>query len=980
MITEEFTKQYSRLNSKQKEAVDTIEGPVMVIAGPGTGKTTILTLRIANILKETDTPASGILALTFTEIGVKNIRIKLREIIGSRADEIRIHTFHSFASSIIKEFEDHFPHLYRSKQITDIEAEELIREILRDKSFSKLRPLGEPEFYVYKILQTIAQCKREAWVPEIIESFAREEIKKIKTDENSISSRGASKGNLKGEAQKRIEKCEKTVIFAEVYREYEKRKKEERKIDFDDLLFELVFALKRDPLLLQLLQEKFLYILVDEHQDTNDSQNLIIKTIADFFEDPNLFVVGDEKQAIYRFQGASVENFLYFEKLWPNIKVINLESNYRSHQSILDASFKMIEENYGEGEHLRLRIKLSGNKEHKQPIEIVETPNRETEINFLIKNIKEIQEKNKEENIAIIVRKNKEVAEILSSLEENDIKAYAERGVDIFNHPIGLLFFELIEYLLDPNKLESLAKTVGLGLWGLDLQRQTEFIKLLRTGKIERIEKEMPEIKMLREKISQTNPLEYLQLVSDLTNLNTILINNPEAVEVWRSIFDLAKEIVLSQEIESPIELLKTLSNYKKSAEKKTIKIKSGRGDEKVSIMTAHSSKGLEFDYVFIPFATEESWVRKAKTEFFVLPTEREERDDLRDERRLFYVALTRSRKHITISLSKNESGERILTPLRFLDELDKDHLLYKQIKNIETERKNKTLDSIKSNDFDRLIEYSKDTLILNGLSVTALNHFLKCPSEFFYKSIMKIPEAPSPTSEKGNAMHEAMAKVWQSNTRRKENIEKIIKESVKEYFNNSALLKHEKEVILEELLENAPIVARELENHFNTEGELHIEKWFENNFEYTTKEDEDKINIRLHGKLDAVIEQDSKVLVFDYKTTTAKSINEIKGNTESSTGDYFRQLIFYKILLESKFSNKDTEPFLAFIKARPNASGGQADGKGRCPIISLEITKDDTERVKTEIKSLLDSVWSGSFLTQTCTDKSCEYCRYKQN
>ena len=281
-INQEFTRQYSRLNRKQKEAVDTIEGPVMVIAGPGTGKTTILTLRIANILKETDTPVSGILALTFTEVGVKNIKIKLREIIGSRADEVRIHTFHSFAVSVIREFEDHFPNLSKSRQITEIEAESMVREILKQKEFNKLRPLGEPDFYVYKILQTIAEAKKEAWTPEILESFAKEEIERIKNDENSVSTRGISKGSLKAEALKRIEKCEKTVIFAKVYRKYEEKKKEDKKIDFDDLLFELVFALKRNKLLLQLLQEKFLYILVDEHQDTNDAQNLIIKTMAKY--------------------------------------------------------------------------------------------------------------------------------------------------------------------------------------------------------------------------------------------------------------------------------------------------------------------------------------------------------------------------------------------------------------------------------------------------------------------------------------------------------------------------------------------------------------------------------------------------------------------------------------------------------------------------------------------------------------------------
>ena len=156
MVTKEFKKEYAKLNSKQKEAVDTIEGPVMGIEGPGTGKTTILTLRIANILRLTDTPASGILALTFTEAGVKTMRKKLREIIGDSALDVPIHTFHGFASSVITEFQDHFPHLSRSKQITDIEAESLVREIIKEKKFNKLRPIGDPDFYIAKIIGAIS--------------------------------------------------------------------------------------------------------------------------------------------------------------------------------------------------------------------------------------------------------------------------------------------------------------------------------------------------------------------------------------------------------------------------------------------------------------------------------------------------------------------------------------------------------------------------------------------------------------------------------------------------------------------------------------------------------------------------------------------------------------------------------------------------------------------------------------------------------
>ncbi len=217
-----------------------------------------------------------------------------------------------------------------------------------------------------------------------------------------ISTRGATKGKLKAEGLKRIEKCEKTILFADVYEQYEAQKRnpstnsgQGRKMDFDDLIIELLTTLRTDELLLRLLQEKFLYIHVDEHQDTNDSQNILIRTLADFFENPNLFVVGDEKQAIYRFQGASVDNFLHFQNIWKDMKVISLADNYRSHQSILDASFSMIENNYAEGQHQNLRVKLSAGRDEKaKPVDVIMTGNIEAEEKYLVEELKTILKMN----------------------------------------------------------------------------------------------------------------------------------------------------------------------------------------------------------------------------------------------------------------------------------------------------------------------------------------------------------------------------------------------------------------------------------------------------------------------------------------------------------------------------------------------------------------------------------------------------------
>ncbi|MFA7216788.1 MAG: ATP-dependent DNA helicase [Candidatus Paceibacterota bacterium] len=967
-----FEKKYKSLNNKQKMAVDAIEGPVMVIAGPGTGKTTILTLRIGNILKKTDNPASGILTLTFTDAGVKAIKMKLREIIGSRADDVRIHTFHSFASSIISEFPEHFPHLSKSKQITDVEAESMIRDILKNKKFAKLRPLGDTDFYIHKILSAIGDSKKEDWDPEIIRKFAKEEIDRIENDPSSLSSRGASKGSLKADSLKRIERCQRTILFADVFEEYELSKISNKKIDYDDLLVELNKSLKNDELLLRLLQEKFLYILVDEHQDTNDSQNLIVSMLSNFFETPNIFVVGDEKQAIYRFQGASVANFLRFQNIWKDMKVISLEENYRSHQDILDATFKMIEQNYEEGDLEDLRVELkSGLKKEKRPIDVIFSGDTDSADAYLIEELQNISKNEPEATVAVILRWNRDVDHILSLCESHGVFVSAERGADIFSHPLGSLYFKILEYLSDPSKTDSLTETIALNLWGLDFEKSNNLIKRIRSGNIKDIEKEIEVLSVLHKEINILSPIAYLIFVGEVSGLiSPDKMTDPLSVEVWRGIIDLARNIAGNSKIENSFDLIKELLDYKKTSENKVIKIGSGSVDAKIQIMTAHSSKGLEFDYVFVPYALEEYWIRRPQSGAFVLPREEDNSDDIKDSRRLFYVALTRAKKHLVIIVPTNDNLGKDFTPLRFVEELHPgsvNKIEAPQIKSLPKILKGESLNSHRKSE---LVEYSKRVLIENGLSVTALNHFMKCPSEFLYKSILKVPEAPNASSEKGTAMHKAMSSVWANEDKRVSSITKTIEDSVKSYFETSLLPKAEKEIILEELILSAGSIAKSLENHFSMKGTVQTDKWMD--FIFKTKYKNKQIELKLHGQLDVLVFEGENSFVFDYKTRQVMSENAIKGETKNTDGNYFRQLIFYKILVEgnSQFAGKNMELALVFIKP---------DEKGRCPVVSISVSKEDADKVKDEVSYLLENVYSGEFLDRVCDDPDCKWCPLKK-
>jgi len=967
-----FQRKYDQLNEKQKEAVDTIDGPAMVIAGPGTGKTTILTLRIANILKKTDTPANAILALTFTEAGVRAMRVKLRDSIGDRAYDVHIHTFYGFASWVIATYGDHFIHLRDAVQMTEVDTESMLRSILEQGDFADLRPLGSPDYYVPSILSAIGEMKKEAVSPEMVKSFAREEETRIQGDEASLSTRGATKGMLKAEAKKDIEKCHKTVLFADIYSLYEEEKRKQGVIDFDDLIVELLLAMRNDELLLRLIQEQFLYVLVDEHQDTNDSQNLVLNMLADFFENPNLFIVGDEKQAIYRFQGASVENFLRLKKLYATMKIIELSDNYRSHQTILDAGFSMIGNNYTEDMDTVFHSPLVAKSQAPHgPIEIVSGSSDEVIEGSMVRRLADLCGSESTTSCAIIVRTNRDVERIHMLMENAGLSALAEKSIDVLSHTLGALYLSLLRAVTDPSQLEDLAKVVAAGLFKLSFTQSALLIREIRSGHLEAVERVIPALTHLRRALPTMGALEFLVRLGEESGFVTFAAQSPEGTEVWRGLISLAESIAKGNVSGGPLAMIEKLFTYAESKKKVFTKIKVGAEDARIHIMTAHKSKGLEFDYVFIPYATEEAWMKKSSGSHFVLPHVRTNDDGERDTRRLFYVALTRARKHVVVLYGENSADGKACSPLRFIQEFDEKSIVHEKADetkvNVATgvsrEAREKALSSER-------VEYTKRILLEKGLSVTALNHFMVCPNTFFFQSILKLPQAPNPNSEKGNAMHVALAHVWQKRVTSVQEITDILVASIRAYMRGSLLARHDTEAVLEKLLKDAPVVAEALLPHFASSGDIYEETWSESVFSSQNKDIH--VAVTIHGKLDAILDRGSEALVFDYKTKKAMTTQAIKGETKNSDGGYFRQLVFYKMLLlrDARFKEKDIIPSLVFVSP---------DEKGRCPTASISITADDIRTLEEEIQALINSVWSGTFLDTTCDDTDCAWCRLQK-
>jgi DNA helicase-2/ATP-dependent DNA helicase PcrA len=270
----------------------------------------------------------------------------------------------------------------------------------------------------------------------------------------------------------------------------------------------------------------------------------------------------------------------------------------------------------------------------------------------------------------------------------------------------------------------------------------------------------------------------------------------------------------------------------------------------------------------------------------------------------------------------------------------------------------------------EMLADFARRTLSERGLSVTALNHFIACPARYFYKSIMKLPEAPSATAEKGNAMHAAIDAVWRLPSKDRRSIEATLIATIRHYFEEKSLLPaFERGAVAEKLIHDAPEVSNALVEHFSASAKVESETWVEARYENAQNEFGD---IRIHGKLDALMIGEDKVSIFDYKTREAMSENELRGLTKDATGDYFRQLVFYKLLMatDSRAKGKVIEPSLVFVSP---------DDKGRCPIMTPALSKKDEEGLRAHIDRLIESVRAGDVVRGTCDDPDCKECALRR-
>jgi len=977
-MKEIFEEKYKGLNEAQKRAVDMIEGPVMVVAGPGTGKTQILTLRIANILLRTDINPENILAITFTEAGASAMRSRLVDIIGGEAYKVQIFTFHGFCNYVIKEYPDEFPHIIGARNSTEVEVAQIIEELLQDGQYKELRPFGDTFFYVKSIISSIASIKREGLTPEEFSSIVLNEKEKFSNISDLFHTKGPHAGKMKGDYQTLEKQIKKQEELVRIYKEYQEIQRKKNLYDFEDMILEVLSAFRGNKNLLQVVQEKFLYVLVDEHQDTNNGQNKVLELLMNYYENPNIFIVGDEKQAIFRFQGASLENFLYFKEQYPTAELIVLENNYRSTQTILDAAHTVLK---GKARLLA----RAGHEELKIRLGIADT--QTDELAWIAKDIaQKIDSGISSSDIAVLYRDNKDAERIVEILERYGIPTHVyTEGNALRDNDVQklLLILKSVQEVGNDELLAQMLHIDFLGLDPIDIYKcLSQKSSLALVDKIRSREflkdvgiKDISSFLNLGRLLSTWKTLsvnrrlsEFFEIVMRESGFFDSIMKGEDAIQKLSALESVFEEIKNCENAHTSYSLENFLS-YIDTIEEHNIRVKTTVVRpvfNEVHCMTAHKSKGLEFSFVYIVHAHDGHWGNRRTKNLLKLPDAIYLRsqsmiEGTDDERRLFYVALTRAKKEVIISYATHDVSGGDVLQSQFVSEIKEELISKFQIEKSDisiTRIKNTKRKTLKDENLVRHLFSER------GFSATALNNYLDCPWRYFYSNLLRIPSAMTKFQIYGNVVHSTL----------------------EEFFSRFKVGNPGREFLLEQFklyMDGANIKNEEREEMMQ-KGTKALTGYYEKYHTIWTSNIQTEVpfhgilltpDIRLTGKIDKieVLNKNNDVNVVDYKTEKPKSRNEIEGKTKNSKGNIKRQLTFYKLLLDL-YSGVEKFHFVSgqidFI---------EPDEKGIYHSEQFIIEDKETEELKKEIVRVVNEIQTLAFWDARCDDKECRYCALRE-
>lgn len=1012
-----YEKAFKRLNQQQKKAVETIDGPVLVVAGPGTGKTQMLALRIAHILKMTDATPDNILCLTFTEAGVLAMRERLFSFIGKDAYRVAIHTYHSFSNEIIQTFPEKFSFSKELIQLDDVSRIKLLKNIIDStEDLDKLKPFYNKYAKLYEITSAIQIVKKEGITSEELAVKSKHLLK-----DHELNPTLNRQGKPTVEWKRKKEKFEQLVELSCVYKRYQNELDEKGFYDYEDMIQFVNEKFSEDRDFLAYYQEQYLYILVDEYQDTNGSQSQILYHLTGREEEikdlsANIFVVGDDDQAIYRFQGANIGNILHFTEIFENPEIIITPVNYRSTQTILNIADSIISNNETRLVHKldNLEKKLtSGLNLDNVPAELWELHNQDEELIFIAREIQKLfNQGEKYEDIAVLYRKNKHAEDLAIALQRFNVPTKIDVSENIFDIKIIQQLVQLLKLIelkrISSEEIYYILLYEFIGLNPVEVYKCNDFIKrekssfkdfLLKNDFRENKESMFESVRDFGEIIAglhqKSANMKLSNLVETVLNQFAILdFVQKQDVDPANDIGEMSGNFNDVLAINSFFNYIKlqegsktnvTLSEFLNDLEildENNIKVslpKSKSTDDAVHLMTAHSAKGLEFKHVFIFKSTDNNWGSTRSQPSVLVPELFNENQieldskqlNLEDERRLFFVAITRAKQKVYFTYAKEYIANGIVStvsPSRFLNEIDERFILKKSVDKDDIEFNAEDYITIltpryTSNYSKEEEKYLKEKVSQFKLSASALNEYLESPKQFKENRLLRIPQVKSKHLALGTSIHYAFELfnrkllIQKENTYTYESLDFLLfqfAKKLKQEFLGDDDFERTKQ-------EGVGIISKYYDHYVKTglyKKPIEVEYNFSRHSVFIDNGVDEPVV--LTGKIDKVEFVDAEsnsVRVIDYKTAKPQSDNYIKGNTKSSNGAMWRQLVFYKLLTEIDSRFKPKNKFTSKYNVTEVQIDFLRDDKGKFVKRTFEVTKNDVADLKELIFEVMKKI-----------------------
>ena len=954
------------LNKEQIEAVTHKDGPLLIIAGAGTGKTMVITRRIAWLLSEGLAKTEEILALTFTDKAAHEMQERVDILMPYGYTDIWISTFHAFGDKLLRENALIAGLNPDFKVLPQAEAAVFFREHLFEFTLSYYRPLADPTRFIEALISLFSRAKDEDVSPQEYLKFAQEYL---------LDSKG--KPEDKAQAEEALQQME----VAHAYVKYQELLAAEGLLDFGNQFYLVLQLLRQHPLVLKRYQQQFKYILVDEFQDTNFAQFQIVKLLSGGHR--NIAVVADDDQCIYRWRGAAYSNVLNFIEVYPEAKKISLIQNYRSTQVILDNAYRLIQHNNPE----RFEVKANINKrlvgvagEGRSP-EHLHFDTHSTETDNVARILKEKVDSGKYNyrDFAILVRSNSDAQGFLQALNMQGVPWQFSGNQGLYSREEVKLCINFLRVTANPSDSLSLYYLASSEVYRFNLselslcthysKRRNKSLYLVFQGLdniaelselSEEFKKKVKEFladieKFLRVSRQETTGRLLYSFLVDTGYLKKLAQNpsleNETKIQNLARFFNNVRDFELVAKEDRVINFVNYL-NLLIDAGDDPPTVEADLDSDAVNVLTIHKAKGLEFRVVFLVSLVQGRfpWPRRSQPIELpdVLIKEVLPQGDfhIQEERRLFYVGMTRAQEELYFTSAADYGGSRMRRISQFVLEAQGKETREAQKKKVSAleaiERFAPCRESAKSG----YAQIPEDKLI--SLSYYHIDDYLTCPLKYKYVNILRVPIMEHHTVIYGRAMHDAVSKYFQLKMSGKKMALADLLSAFKESFDPQGFLdeKHQQE--------RFRIGQEALIKLFNDEERRNSQpKFIEKGFSFILEGN------KITGRFDRVDMREDGAVIIDFKTSQIKTQKDADKRTKESL-----QLVLYALAYKNIFGIMPRSVELYFLESGI--------------IGSAEVGEDGFEGIKEKIAEVAEGIRNQEFKASPAY-MACTYCAYNQ-